>query len=63
MVTAPVALGIYLASERSSPSPPHWQPLAAPVFWCTDPVGSVQLAVWRVQGAEAELAQKVTPAR
>ncbi|MCO5322223.1 MAG: hypothetical protein M9922_12590 [Microthrixaceae bacterium] len=62
VVTAPVALGIYLASERSAVAA-ALAALAAPVFGALTLWGSVQLAVWRVQGAEAELAQKVTPAR
>ena len=62
VVTAPVALGIYLASERSAVAA-ALAALAAPVFGALTLWGSVQLAVWRVQGVEAELAQKVTPAR
>jgi hypothetical protein len=62
VVTAPVALGIYFASEVSAPLATLVS-LVAPLAGLGAMWAGVTLATARVQGYEAELMAKVTPGR
>lgn len=62
VVTAPLALGIYFASEASAPLA-TLVAVAAPLLGGFMMWASIRLGSSRVQGSEAELVQKVTPAR
>lgn len=62
VVTAPVALGIYFASDVSAPLATLVS-LLAPLAGVAALWAGVTLATARVQGYEAELMEKVTPGR
>lgn len=62
VVTAPVAIGIYLASEVSAPVATAVS-LSAPLAGVAAMWAGVELATARVHGYEAELTARVTPGR